>query len=127
MAKRIWPESDDDFIREHYGQLTNGDIAEQLGNCIALQVYRRAIALGLESEPSKTGKSPKGQARAAQSAAKPGKRSRTPVEPELEAMQTVLDALVPLDHDAQRRVFYYVNARLSILKFQPATGGAVHG
>lgn len=55
MAK-TWTADEDDLIREMYGKITNKDLAERIGDCIPLQVFRRAIKLGLETEPAKTAK-----------------------------------------------------------------------
>lgn len=116
MAKREFTAREDALIRANYGKLTNQDIAEQLGDCIALQVYRRAIKLGLEAEPNKNDSgAPREKATKRVQFAKAGKRSRVLVESEVEAMQIVTDALSELDSAAQRRVLKYVNSRLGIL------------
>ncbi len=108
---RVWTESEDRLIRQHYGTLTNQDIASRIGNCIPLQVYRRAIKLGLQAEPDHKSKAERSSAKRPAAV----RRVRTLVEPEYEAMQAIVDALVALDTEARVRVFRHVNQRLNIL------------
>ncbi len=118
MARK-WTEAEDQIIRDNYGTLTNRDIAEEIGDCIPLQVFRRAIKLGLEAEPSKSSKRPASQPSPVNGgrSQKPAKRTRALVEPEIEAMQGMMDLLLPLEQGAQKRVMLYVNARLNVFKF----------
>lgn len=120
MARK-WTEDEDDIIRAGYGKRTNADLAETIGDCIPLQIYRRAIKLGLESEPSKEPKE-KGQVKSPAAASKsakqvkPAKRTRVLVEPEIAAMQIIADALDPLESAAQKRVFKNMNDRFGLFK-----------
>ena len=125
---RQWTVAEDDLVREFYGKITNKDLAERIGGgTIALQVFRRAIKLGLEEEPAKGKKSAakksgsSGAGSAGKRKIKPEKRSRVLVEAELAAMQAVLDALEGLEAPQQRRVMQYANARLRLFKISPET------
>lgn len=108
--KTVWTAEDDEFLRRNYGKLTNSDLSEQMeANFMAIR--QRAIKLGLEERPTRNS----GSGRAARAAARPERRSNTLVEPEYRAMQTVFDALEPLDSLARARVLRNVNSRLMIL------------